>query len=205
MATDRTQQLDLALGMTFYLTRRLLVFTTQSVTLLVLEARLGLGNVLRRDNVAQLRHALRVARLVVVPRVDLHEGSVNHLGRQGINHGAARLVRVVRRYERLGLVAEDSLQRATLAGRLERRVDFLDRHWTIDLEHTVRDTAVQQGNTNRETVELALELGVDLDNRRSGSCTGGAQVDHAAAGTAKIGLFGVGHVDDRLGSGEYCR
>ena len=164
-------------------------------SLLILERLLLPGNVSVGNNVAQLGHALGISGLVVVPGIDLHQRTINDLRTERIDDGTASVVGVVRRHEGLLLVAQNAFQRSGLAGSLEGGIDLLLGRGLLDLKDAVGQTGVEEGDTDGQAVELALEFGVDLDDGGGGTGRGGAEIEHARTSATEVGLFGVGHVD----------
>ena len=169
--------------------------TYTSLLLLILEGFLLTGNVSVGNNVAQLGHALGISSLIVIPGIDLHQRTVNDLRTERIDDGTAGVVGVVRRHEGLLLVAQNALERTGLTGRLEGGIDLLLGGGLLDLKDAVGQTGVEEGDTDGQAVELALELGIDLDDGSGRAGGGRAEVDHAGTSTTEVGLFGVGHVD----------
>mmetsp|Transcript_32507 Transcript_32507/g.95811 ORF Transcript_32507/g.95811 Transcript_32507/m.95811 type:complete len:436 (-) Transcript_32507:117-1424(-) len=173
-----------------------------SSPLLVLKRLLLAGNVSVGNNVAQFGHTLGISGLVVIPGIDLHQGAINDLRTEGIDDGTAGIVGVVGGHEGLLLISQNALERSGFAGSLKGGIDLLLGGGLLHLEDAVGETGVEERNADGQTVQLALEFGVNLDNGRGRAGGGGTQVEHTGTGTAEVGLLGVGHVDQSLGAGN---
>ncbi|KAL7465104.1 hypothetical protein ACHAXS_008338, partial [Conticribra weissflogii] len=156
------------------------------------------GDVLGRDNVAQLRHPLGIAALVIIPSINLDHRPVNDLRRQGIDDARTSIVSVIRANQRLDLVPQQSLQRPLLARLLQRLVDLVFGHRPVHLEDAIRQRRIQQRHPDGQTVQLPLELRINLHDGGGRPGRGGTQIEHPRPGASQIRLLRVGHVHQRL-------
>ena len=88
---------------------------------------------------------------------------------------------------------------------MNRQKYLFGRGVTTDDEDHVRDRRIEHRNTNREAVELSLELGEDFGDSGGRAGGGGGQVQHARACTTKVLETGVVYIDENeffLGGGR---
>ena len=141
---------------------------------------------------------MRIAGLVVVPGIDLHLGAVDDHRRGRVHDRGARVVGVVGRDQRPGLVAEDALERAG-GGGLEEGVDLFGGGRALDLEDAVGERGVQQRHPHRVAVQAARQFGIDQRDRGGAA---GRRRDQAVQRRARAAQVLGGPVDDGLRVGH---
>lgn len=140
--------------------------------------------------------------LVLVPRVQLHERPVDHLRARRVDDRRPVVQDVVARDQGPPLEAQQPLEGPLLGSRLERRVDLLGGRLPRDLEDGVGDRGVEQGDPDREPVELSLELREHQGDGLGGPRRRRGQVAQGRARAAEVGLLRVERVDDGLRVGH---
>mmetsp|Transcript_20511 Transcript_20511/g.42971 ORF Transcript_20511/g.42971 Transcript_20511/m.42971 type:complete len:372 (-) Transcript_20511:338-1453(-) len=170
--------------------------------LFILEGGFRFGNVHGGDNVAKFRHAFGISGFIVIPGINFDERAINDLRRQGIHNGGSSIIGVIGRHEWFGFKSQNALERSFQTRLFQGGIDFFHSDGLFDFKDTIGDTGIEQGNADGQTIEFALEFGINFDNGGRGSSGGGAQVAHSGTSTTQIRLFGVGHVHQSLSSSD---
>src|SRR4051794_15702174 len=144
------------------------------------------GTVVLEDLLRQLRDAVRVAPLVVVPGHDLHQPALDHHRQRSVEDRRVRRRDDVRRDDRVVAVLEDPGQVAGVGLLLEEVVDLVDGGVAGDGRGEVDNRAGGHWGADREPGELAVQVGQHQADGLGGAARGGYQVDRGGAGAAQV-------------------
>mmetsp|Transcript_19258 Transcript_19258/g.58140 ORF Transcript_19258/g.58140 Transcript_19258/m.58140 type:complete len:442 (-) Transcript_19258:83-1408(-) len=149
-----------------------------------LEVALGGGEL------GQVHNTLAVAPLVVVPGDNLDEVVTQDHGEGGVDGGGHIAAPEVHGHQGLVHHCQETLGGA--AGSLtEGLVHLLGEGLLLNLEDQVDDRHVGGGDTQGNTIELALQLGQHQGDGLGGAGGGGHDVEGGCAGAAQVAVRGV--------------
>jgi hypothetical protein len=138
----------------------------------------------------QVQNTLGVSPLVIVPSNNLDHILTHNHGKSGINSGRHVGHSVIARDKGLIRDSQHSLH-GTISGLAEGSVDLLGHGLLLDLYDEIDDRDGGGGDTESDTIELALHVGEDKSDSLGGTGGGGHNVEGGSASTAEIAVRGI--------------
>ena len=134
---------------------------------------------------------MRVTPLVIVPRDNLNHVVAHDHGQGGIDRRRDVGASEIDGDQRSVGDGQDTLHRAVL-GLSERRVDFFGGDaLLLNVDNQIDDGNVRGRNSQRDTVQLTLQLRQDQRNRLGGAGGGRHNVQRRSARTSQISVRGI--------------